>query len=639
MRNPTSGYAPVSTASPDDDDNNNGYDLDDLVAKPLPPIPTPPKFDPRAFRLYRRDLVSFSLSFLVSLPLVLLLALLTGDGSLFGYHSSSPSATNQAQKPNGKFIVPGGVGVGGNGNGGGGCEPTSTVPQYFNTEDGKWAGPTATGKAGFLAQTREWDLERGNRKQTWVPNEPLQTQVPVKGGGDQSEEGKSIFGEMGFLTPYKPSNGFGVEEWPMPAGAEIVQVQMLSRHGSRYPTIGSNVYGFGERIKEGKLSGGFRAKGELGFLNEWEYELGEEILVPKGRQELFDSGVLHAYMYGRLYNPHSKIIVRTTTQDRMLKSAENFVAGFFGLEWTRNATIEVIIEGAGYNNSLAGYMNCPNGGKVDGGSKAQERWMGVYLQNATERLGKLVKGYKWTVQDTYAAQTMCPYETVAYGFSKFCELFTYEEWLHFGYSIDLNFYGNDAFGSPVGRAIGLGYQQEVVARLQNRTLGYSGSQINVTLDNNTATFPLNQSLYFDFSHDTNIISILAAFGLTQFAGTLDPLTYPGQHNFTVSDMTPFGARLDIEIIKTQKPVLADREIDERGGETEYVHFVLNQRTVHLGWSLEECDGTRKDGWCELGAFLKAQERMGKMARYEEACHGDWDMKNWEYGRVWDGVPV
>ncbi|KAK0747888.1 histidine phosphatase superfamily [Apiosordaria backusii] len=615
MRNApnTGGYAPVSTT----DNNDDAIDMEDLtIAKP-PPIET---FNPRAFRLYRRDVISFSLSLLVSLPLVMLFAIVTGDGFLFGYHSS-PSTT-AAPKPNNKFIIPGG---------------------YFNTEDGKWAGPTATGRQAFMAQTREWGTDLGKGK-TWVPNEPLQTQVPVR-GGDQSERGKSIFEEMGFLAPYRPSNGFGVEEWPMPEGAEIVQVQMLSRHGSRYPTIGSNVYGFGERIKEAKKKrkGGFKAKGELGFLNEWEYELGKEILVPKGRQELYDSGVLHAYMYGKLYNPNSKIIVRTTTQDRMLKSAENFMAGFFGLEWTRNATIEVIIEGQGFNNSLAGYLNCPNEGKVDGGSKAREKWIGVYLQNATERLGKLVEGYEWTVQDTYAAQTMCPYETVAYGFSKFCELFTYEEWLHFGYSIDLYFYGNDAFGSPVGRAIGLGYQQEVVARLQNHTLGYSGSQINVTLDNNTATFPLNQSLYFDFSHDTNIISILTAFGLTQFAGTLDPGKYPGPHNFTVSDMTPFGARLDIEIIKTQRPILANGEVDDvsGGGETKYVHFVLNQRTVHLGWSLEECDGKRRDGWCELGAFLRAQERMGREARYEEACFGGWggEKKNWEYGGVWDGVPV
>lgn len=93
-----------------------------------------------------------------------------------------------------------------------------------------------------------------------------------------------------------------------------------------------------------------------------------------------------------------------------------------------------------------------------------------------------------------------------------------------------------------------------MARLKNHTLGYSGSQINTTLDSSTETFPLNQSLYFDFSHDTNIASILTAFGLRQFADKLPADEYPGEHEFTVSHLTPFGARLDIEIIKAPKPV-------------------------------------------------------------------------------------
>src|SRR3979411_2778405 len=103
---------------------------------------------------------------------------------------------------------------------------------------------------------------------------------------------------------------------------------MLSRHGSRYPTSGSNVYEFGRRIAD--TSGTFNATGLLSFLNNWKYELGLETLVPRGRKALFESGILHYYNYGQLYSPDSKIIVRTTTQDRMLKSAEYFVAGFFG---------------------------------------------------------------------------------------------------------------------------------------------------------------------------------------------------------------------------------------------------------------------------------------------------------------------
>ncbi|KAK8178911.1 hypothetical protein BKA81DRAFT_411292 [Phyllosticta paracitricarpa] len=85
------------------------------------------------------------------------------------------------------------------------------------------------------------------------------------------------------------------------------------------------------------------------------------MLVPLGHQRLFDPGVLHCYQYGHLYpNNGSKILVRSTTGDRMTQSAEYFLVGFFGLGWTQNATLELIIEEDGYNNSLVGYDNCPN---------------------------------------------------------------------------------------------------------------------------------------------------------------------------------------------------------------------------------------------------------------------------------------
>ncbi|KAL9942278.1 hypothetical protein ACHAPB_007910 [Verticillium nonalfalfae] len=508
-----------------------------------------------------------------------------------------------------------------NGGGGGVNKTSADVPQYFQTSPQLWAGPTATGRAPFLAQTRV--VPTGS----FVPNSPLQTAMPIEGMATQDE---GLFRLMGYLAPYEPSPGFGVDEYGLPEGAEIVQLQMLSRHGSRYPTLNSSVTGLGDRLKA--AAGKVKAKGALEFLNRWTYELGHEILVPKGRSELFESGVLHSYMYSQLYNTNSKIIVRTTTQDRMLKSAEYFLAGFFGLEWTNNATIEVIIEQSGFNNSLAGYLNCPNAWKHQVGTEASLDWQSRYLANG------LIEGYDWTIEDTYAAQTMCPYETVAYGYSRWCELFTYEEWLGFSYAVDLAFSGNNMFHNPTGRAVGLGYQQEVIARLKNHTLGYSGSQINTTLDSSEETFPLNQSLYLDFSHDTNIASILTAFGLTQFAGPLPRDKLPETHNLTVSHLTPFAARLDIEIIRAPKPVKADRSgYADKGGETKYVHFVLNQRTVPLGVSFEDCDVGRVDGWCEFETFLEVQDKMEKLADFDRACFGEVPQR--PFGEVNDGRPV
>lgn len=175
-----------------------------------------------------------------------------------------------------------------------------------------------------------------------------------------------------------------------------------------------------------------------------------------------------------------------------------------------------------------------------------------------------------------------------------------------------------------------------MARLKNHTLGYSGSQINTTLDSSTETFPLNQTLYFDFSHDTNIVSVLTALGLRQFADELPATHYPGPHNFTVAHVTPFGARLDMEIIKTPHPLSPNRDGYLKGGETKYIHFVLNQRTLPLGFSFPECDATRKDGWCELETFIKVQDTMADKARYDFACFGDYPPES--YGKVTDGAP-
>ena len=70
----------------------------------------------------------------------------------------------------------------------------------------------------------------------------------------------------------------------------ITSDQMLSRHGARYPTKGAPVESFAKRIEEAK--GKFNATGRLAFLNDWKYELGFEILVPKGMPPILPRAAL-----------------------------------------------------------------------------------------------------------------------------------------------------------------------------------------------------------------------------------------------------------------------------------------------------------------------------------------------------------
>ena len=72
------------------------------------------------------------------------------------------------------------------------------------------------------------------------------------------------------------------------------------------------------------------------------------------------------------------------------------------------------------------------------------------------------------------------------------------------YSMDLQFWYGSSFGSPVARVQGIGYIQELVARLTHTPIPVHNSSTNATLDDNPTTFPLGQSLYVDATHDTVI---------------------------------------------------------------------------------------------------------------------------------------
>ncbi|KAL9620626.1 MAG: hypothetical protein Q9160_004880 [Pyrenula sp. 1 TL-2023] len=520
----------------------------------------------------------------------------------------------------------------------------SQVPDYFETTTERFPGPTQTGSAPFLVETNPAPF--GNPT-SFVANAPLETALPIANNTDNG----SIFQLVGQLSSYFPNPvGFGANEYALPPGANVSQVHVLHRHGSRYPTGDSTVARFGSLIHNITANGTAQFTGSLTFLNSWSYKLGAEILVPRGRQELFDSGVLHYYNYAQLYDPTTKIVARTTTQDRMFKSAINFLNGFFDYTWPQNATLEPIIEQNKFNNSLAGYFQCPNSNnyRSTGGNNASLTWEGIYLADAVQRFNSLVTGsYKFTTADVYNMQTLCPYEEVAFGFSQFCTLFTYPEWRGFEYSIDLQFYGNNMFGSPTGRAVGIGYVEEVYARLQNHLydLPPGSTNVNTTLDQMNSTFPLNQTLYFDFSHDTNIAAIITAFGLKQFAQYLPPTGPPADQQMVVSHMEPFAARLVIEIIKTPQPVKAVRPTGQPSDSTAYydagepityVHFLLNQRTIPLHRSYTQCE-TRDDGWCEAQTVLDVFQGLLAQARYTESCFGNYSAT--PYGTVVDGVPV
>ena len=94
-----------------------------------------------------------------------------------------------------------------------------------------------------------------------------------------------------------------------------------------------------------------------------------------------------------------------------------------------------MIEESNFNNTLAPWNNCPNANNdiYNFGFNASDTWQNIYLKNTVKRLQQYIDGVELTIADVAAMQQLCAYETVSLGFSKFCDLFTEEEWEGFEY--------------------------------------------------------------------------------------------------------------------------------------------------------------------------------------------------------------
>lgn len=74
-----------------------------------------------------------------------------------------------------------------------------------------------------------------------------------------------------------------------------------------------------------------------------------------------------------------------------------------------------------------------------------DQYVPMYLADATARMNAYApSNFTFTVNDTYAMQSICAYETGYIGMSDFCGLFTEEEWMGFEQTLDIEYY----YGKP-----------------------------------------------------------------------------------------------------------------------------------------------------------------------------------------------
>ncbi|KAH9483581.1 3-phytase A [Psilocybe cubensis] len=514
--------------------------------------------------------------------------------------------------------------------------PTNAFPSLFPSDVG-YAGPTPTGaEAGVIATAPAYPMHTGQCSHELLKPASLYGEAKKDPEHNEAKGKKSkfnLFRSWGNLSPwYSVDRGrFGVDSSPdVPETCRVTGLHFLHRHGARYPTAWASFGGpakLGRKLHRSPES--WNASGDLEFLNGWTYKLGEEILTPFGRQQLYDLGISLRIKYGFLLQNFTEKntlpVFRTESQDRMLASAQNFAVGFFGYPLDGQYQQSITIEEDGFNNTLSPYKTCPNAKIIHKSERGQwyiKRWANIYLKEAQKRLQKQLHGIDLTIEETYMMQQLCPYETVALGYSKFCELFTEEEWEGFNYALDLQFWYGSAFGSPVARVQGIGYVQEMVARLTNTPIQTHNSSTNATLNDNPITFPLGQSLYVDATHEVVVLNIITALNLTSFAGS-GPLPYTHMdpnRTFRVSELAPFATNVQFQLLEcTSTP-------------GQQIRVIINDGVVPLT-GIRGCP-EQKDGMCPVDTFVAAQKEIIKEVDWLYDCHGDWTVPE---GTEWETV--
>jgi len=252
----------------------------------------------------------------------------------------------------------------------------------------------------------------------------------------------------------------------------------------------------------------------------------------------------------------------------------------------------------------------------------------------------LIEGVNITTSFAYDMQELCAYETVALGYSSFCELFTEEEWKGFEYSIDLSFWYSNGPGQPTSSAQGIGYVEELLARLTQTLPSDSEHATNITLDGNNITFPVNQPLYVDASHDTVISTILVAMNFTSFIkdGPLPATHIPEKRSYIVSQIAPFGTRLIGQVLSqtsSSNQTSAPSSPATAAGEATHIRWLLNDAVLPLT-GVGACP-ENDDGLCPIDTYISGLKQLIAETDFQFACFGNFTVPN--PNEIVDGQPL
>ncbi|KAJ7122307.1 phosphoglycerate mutase-like protein [Mycena epipterygia] len=486
---------------------------------------------------------------------------------------------------------------------------TASDPFFPNANQVGFAGPTPTGDEAEAVATAPSVAK-------------VDSFFPLINPGTSGKTGSNfdVVHQFGNLAPWQsvPSLGLPNASAQIPSGCSLDAVHLVHRHGAWYPTTGAPPSAFATLLHELASTTGINATGPASFLATWEYKLGAEILTPFGRSQLFDLGVGFRVKYGDLLKGFTGLpVFRTTSQGALISPTIliptdilfwmrrlHFAAGFFGVQtYQQDYNQLIIIEAPGFNSTLSPYETCTNANNAIAafGTTQALKWATIYLAAAQTRLAPYLSGLPLSPSILVAMQQTCAYETVALGYSMFCDLFTEEEWIGYSYLNDLEFWYSFGPGNPATSAQGIGYVQELVSRLAKTPITKFDTTVNQTLVSSNVTFPLDQPIYVaPRTTRSSPLVLVTAMNFTSLAanGPLPTDHIPPNHSYIVNNIAPFASNLVGQVLTCPASPAAPT--------STHIRWILNDAVVPLT-GIKGCK-TNSDGLCPLAAFIDGMQQ-------------------------------
>ncbi|KAF5333502.1 hypothetical protein D9611_002520 [Ephemerocybe angulata] len=279
------------------------------------------------------------------------------------------------------------------------------------------------------------------------------------------------------------------------ASSAPVQVNIIQRHGARFPTSGSTerILAALKKLQSAPVFTDIR----LSFVKDYRYPLGVAELVPFGAYQSAESGAIVYDRYRKLVSKGNIPFVRASGSTRVIDSATNWTSGFAEASNNIFEPRLAVVLNESLNDTLEDAM-CPRAGDS---ATQTALWTDAFSDSIAERLNVWAPGANITTSDVPSLLSLCAFESVALEkISSWCSLFTTKEFLQYEYYSDLEkFYGR-GYGQELGPVQGVGYINELLARLTGMPVR-DNTQTNHTLTASPITFPLDRTIYADFSHD------------------------------------------------------------------------------------------------------------------------------------------